>query len=137
MHELIHDITLAIVTAWILGVVAQLFRQPPILAYLAGGFLLGPSGLNLIHSEESIHVISELGLILMLFMIGLEIDLKKIARAGTVILGSAAVQIIGTCLLGFLFFWLILPAGFSGRRRRLILSCSSYFSAWVCSRRCS
>ncbi len=111
MHGLIHDITLAIVTAWVLGLVAQLFRQPPILAYLAGGFLLGPSGLHLIQSEESIHVISELGLILMLFMIGLEIDLKKIARAGTVILGSAAVQIVGTCLLGFAFFWLVLPAG--------------------------
>ena len=111
MHDLIQDITLAIVTAWILGVVAQLFRQPPILAYLAGGFLLGPSGLHWVQSEESIHVISELGLIFMLFMIGLEIDLKKIVRAGTVIVGSAAVQIVGTCVLGFVFFLLVLPAG--------------------------
>src|SRR5581483_7595826 len=62
MHELIQDITFSIVTAWILGVCAQFFRQPPILAYLAGGFLLGPFGLHLVRSEESIHVISELGL---------------------------------------------------------------------------
>jgi Kef-type K+ transport system membrane component KefB len=110
MHGLIQDITFAIVTAWILGVCAQFFRMPPILAYLAGGFLLGPSGLNLVHSEESIYVISELGLILMLFMIGLEIDLKKIIRAGTVIIGSSLVQIGGTCLVGVAFFWLVLPA---------------------------
>lgn len=111
MQELIQDITFSIVTAWVLGVCAQFFRQPPILAYLAGGFLLGPAGLHLVRSEESIHVISELGLILMLFMIGLEIDLKKIVRAGAVIIGASIIQIAGTCLLGLLFFWLILPPG--------------------------
>jgi Kef-type K+ transport system membrane component KefB len=109
MHGLIQDITFSIVTAWILGVGAQFFRQPPILAYLVGGFLLGPAGLHLIQSEESIHVISELGLILMLFMIGLEIDLKKIVRAGTVIIGVSIVQIAVTTILGILFFWLVLP----------------------------
>lgn len=111
MHELIQDITFSIVTAWLLGVCAQFFRQPPILAYLAGGFLLGPYGLHLVRSEESIHVISELGLILMLFMIGLEIDLKKIVRAGTVIIGASVVQIAATCILGIAFFWLVLPPG--------------------------
>ena len=109
MHELIQDITFSIVTAWVLGVCAQFFRQPPILAYLAGGFLLGPSGLHLVRSEELIHVISELGLILMLFMIGLEIDLKKIIRAGSIIIGVSVVQIAATCVLGLLFFWLLLP----------------------------
>ena len=49
-------------------------------------------------------VISELGLIFMLFMIGLEIDLKKIVRAGKVILFAAGGQLIGGCLLGVLFF---------------------------------
>ncbi len=51
------------------------------------------------------HVISELGLIFMLFMIGLEIDLKKIVRAGKVILFAAGGQLVGGCLLGILFFW--------------------------------
>lgn len=111
MHQLIQDITFSIVTAWVLGVCAQFFRQPPILAYLAGGFLLGPSGLYWVKSEESIHVISELGLILMLFMIGLEIDLKKIIRAGAVIIGASVIQIAATCILGVGFFWLVLPLG--------------------------
>jgi Kef-type K+ transport system membrane component KefB len=110
MHELIQDITFSIVTAWILGVCAQLFRQPPILAYLAGGVLLGPTGLHWVQSQESIHVISELGLILMLFMIGLEIDLKKIVRAGGVIIGAAVIQIAGTCAIALVFFMTVLPA---------------------------
>lgn len=104
MTDLIPDIALSIVMAWLLGVGANLIRQPLILAYLLAGFLLGPSGFNWVHSEESISVISELGLIFMLFMIGLEIDLKKIRQAGSVILTTAWIQIIGCTVLGTLLF---------------------------------
>src|SRR5690606_16692566 len=75
-----------------------------ILAYLVAGFILGPSGLRWIESEHSISTIAELGLIFMLFMIGLEIDLKKIARAGGVILMTSAVQILGSFALALVFF---------------------------------
>jgi Kef-type K+ transport system membrane component KefB len=104
MHELIRDITLCILFAWGLGLLAHFFRQPLILAYLIGGFIIGPFGMGWVESKESIATISELGLIFMLFMIGLEIDLKKIIRAGRVILFAAAGQLIGGCILGVLFF---------------------------------
>ena len=104
MHELIPDITLCILFAWVLGLLAHFFRQPLILAYLIAGFFIGPFGMGWVKSQESISVISELGLIFMLFMIGLEIDLKKIVRAGRVILFAAGGQLVGACLLGMLFF---------------------------------
>jgi Kef-type K+ transport system membrane component KefB len=104
MHELIGDITLCILFAWVLGLLAHFSRQPLILAYLIAGFFIGPFGMGWVKSQESISVISELGLIFMLFMIGLEIDLKKIVRAGKVILFAAGGQLIGGCLLGMLFF---------------------------------
>jgi Kef-type K+ transport system membrane component KefB len=104
MHELIGDITLCILFAWVLGLLAHFSRQPLILAYLIAGFFIGPFGMGWVKSQESINVISELGLIFMLFMIGLEIDLKKIIRAGPVILFAAGGQLIGGCLLGILFF---------------------------------
>jgi Kef-type K+ transport system membrane component KefB len=106
MHELIHNIALAILAAWLIGVAAQFARQPLILAYLVAGFLLGPSGSGFIASRESVTVIAELGLIFLLFMIGLEIDLKKIVRSGGAILGTSAVQIGLGCILGVAFFWL-------------------------------
>ena len=105
MHELIGDITLCILFAWVLGLLAHFTRQPLILAYLIAGFFIGPFGMGWVKSQESISVISELGLIFMLFMIGLEIDLKKIVRAGKVILFAAGGQLVGGCLLGILFFW--------------------------------
>ena len=104
MHELIRDITLCILFAWMLGLLAHFSRQPLILAYLIAGFCIGPFGAGWVKSQESISVISELGLIFMLFMIGLEIDLKKIVRAGKVILFAAGGQLPGGCLLGVLFF---------------------------------
>jgi len=104
MHELIRDITYSIAAAWVLGLVAQWLRQPILLAYLVGGFVLGPVGLGWVESAESISVISELGLIFLLFMIGLEIDLKKIASAGRSITLTALVQIFGGALLGVAFF---------------------------------
>ena len=107
MHELIGDITFSILFAWGLGLLAHFSRQPLILAYLVAGFFIGPFGMGWVKSQESISVISELGLIFMLFMIGLEIDLKKIIRAGPVILFAAGGQLLGGCLLGVLFFMAI------------------------------
>ena len=107
MHELIGDITLSILFAWGLGLAAHFFRQPLILAYLVAGFFIGPFGMGWVKSQESIQTISELGLIFMLFMIGLEIDLKKIVRAGPVILIAGGGQLLGGCILGVLFFMAI------------------------------
>ena len=62
MHELIRDITLCILFAWVLGLLAHFFRQPLILAYLIAGFLIGPFGIGWVKSQESISIISELAL---------------------------------------------------------------------------
>jgi len=100
VHDLIGDISVCIATAWLLGVVAQWLRQPVLLAYLVGGFVIGPRGLKYVVHQEAIDVISEMGLIFLLFMIGLEIDLKKIAAAGRAITVTALVQIVGGAALG-------------------------------------
>lgn len=101
--HIINDIAICIVAAWGLGLLAQVFKQPLVLAYLVAGYAIGPMGRGLIH-HSSIEAISEMGLILLLFMIGLEIDLKKILGAGRLILLTSAVQIGGGCLLGWAFF---------------------------------
>ena len=100
MHDLIRDISTCIAAAWLLGVVAQWLRQPVLLAYLVSGFLIGPRGLGWVVHQEAIDIISELGLIFLLFMIGLEIDLKKIAAAGRSITITALAQIVGGAGLG-------------------------------------
>jgi Kef-type K+ transport system membrane component KefB len=131
MHELIGDITVSILFAWVLGLLAHFSRQPLILAYLVAGFFIGPFGMGWVKSQESISVISELGLIFMLFMIGLEIDLKKIVRAGAVILFAAGGQLLGGCLLGVLFFVGVGPSLGGGAFDALYLTVACALSSTV------
>lgn len=131
MHDLLRDISLCIGTAWLLGVLAQLIRQPAILAYLAGGFVIGPSMLKWVTNQESISTISELGLIFLLFMIGLEIDLKKIISAGKSITVTAVCQIFGGVIAGVILFRLLgLPLG-SGGWDALYLAVAAAMSSTV------
>lgn len=131
MHELTRDITYCTVAAWLLGLVAQLGRQPLLLAYLVGGFALGPMGFKFIESAESISAISELGLIFLLFMIGLEMDLKKIASAGRSITLTALVQIVGGFALGAVFFKLCgFPLG-GGKWDAIYLAVAAALSSTV------
>src|SRR5882757_272719 len=108
-HGLVTDIAICIIAAWIVAVLAQLTRQPLLLAYLVAGFAIGPHGFKWITDVQNIATISEIGLSLLLFMIGLEIDLKKMMTAGLVITFTAAVQILGCVALGWLLFGLIGP----------------------------
>ena len=108
---LILDIALCIIAAWVLGVFFQAIRQPLLLAYLVAGFAIGPHGFRWVTDDQSIDTIADLGLILLLFMIGLEIDLKKMVSAGRLITLTAAAQILGCLGLGWVFFKWIGLAG--------------------------
>src|SRR5215475_9024141 len=101
-HGLATDIALCIIAAWIVAVASQVARLPLLLAYLIAGFALGPHGFGWITNSHDIEMISEIGLSLLLFMVGLEIDLKKMLSAGRVITFTALAQIIGCTMLGWL-----------------------------------
>ena len=103
-HSLVTDIAICIIAAWLVAVVSQVARQPLLLAYLMAGFIIGPNVCGWVKDHNSIATISEIGLSLLLFMIGLEIDLKKMLSAGRVITLTAGVQIIGGIILGGLIF---------------------------------
>jgi Kef-type K+ transport system membrane component KefB len=84
------------VAAKVFGEIAERLGQPAVLGEIIGGVIVGASGLNLVHAHDpTIHLLSELGVLLLLFMIGLETDLKKLMSVG----GSAsAVAVIGVVL---------------------------------------
>ena len=110
MHEtpvLLAQVGLAIVLAATLAYIAKLLRQPVILGYIAAGVLAGPAqGFGWL-TPEAIEPISQLGLILLLFMIGLEIDLKKLRQAGATVITVGALQFPLGVLLGLLLIPLL------------------------------
>jgi Kef-type K+ transport system membrane component KefB/voltage-gated potassium channel Kch len=101
MHGLLHDIGTCVISATVLAFVARALRQPLILAYIGAGLLIGPPGFKLVQEQKSIEQISELGLAFLLFIVGLEIDLKHLIRSGKVSAIVGTVQVVGCALLGW------------------------------------
>jgi len=128
-HGLVKDIAICIIAAWVVAVVSQVARQPLLLAYLAAGFAVGPHGFKWVTDPDSIQTISEIGLALLLFMIGLEIDLKKMLSAGRVITFTAGAQILGCVLLGWGIFALAGPS--QGHLEALYLAVAAGMSSTV------
>src|SRR3954471_7658870 len=104
MEQLITDIALCIIAAWVVAVACQVVKQPLLMAYLLAGFAIGPHGFRWVTDSHSIETIASIGLILLLFMIGLEMDLFRMLSAGKAITITAAIQIFGCIGLGWMFF---------------------------------
>lgn len=79
---LIQDLTTIVVTASIVSIIFSIFHWPSILGYLLSGLIVGPyiTSNFVIRDEASIHSISELGVIFLMFCIGLEFDIKKLQQ---------------------------------------------------------
>src|SRR5687768_13031252 len=108
MHHLLQDIGIAVLTATVLGLMAHILRQPIILGYLIAGSIIGPEiGLQLVKDEHSIEVISEIGLILLLFIIGLEMNVKALLASGRQLLVAGFGQFPVCALLGVGLFTLL------------------------------
>jgi Kef-type K+ transport system membrane component KefB len=108
---LLRDIGLGIVFAAAAAHAARLLRQPLILGYVLGGVLLGTQlGFGLVTDQASIELISEIGLILLLFIIGLEINVRELAHMGKALFALGFLQFAVCVALGMAFFK---PLGYS------------------------
>jgi Kef-type K+ transport system membrane component KefB len=112
-----HDLSIAtllvtlaaiLLAAKLLGDLAERIGQPAVLGELVAGVMLGPSLLGIIPAEgpmgEILHVVAELGVILLLFEIGLETDLREMFRVGPAALAVAAVGVLIPFALGYAYW---------------------------------
>jgi Kef-type K+ transport system membrane component KefB len=112
-HSLLSSIGLAFTVATLFAFVAKALKQPLLLGYLIAGIVIGPEiGFAWVKDKETIELISEIGLILLLFTIGLEIDLKKLLGAGRTILVTGISQFLLCVAMGIGFAFLM---GFAPR----------------------
>ncbi|MCR1792025.1 MULTISPECIES: cation:proton antiporter [unclassified Leptospira] len=117
---LLVDIALSIIFATMFAIIAKAFKQPLVLGYVVAGLVIGPLfgpyvggklTIGYVKSEESIELISEIGLILLLFIIGLEIDLKELARMGKSMFALGVLQFfLGVAAAWFVFRSFFPPA---------------------------
>ncbi|MDD1649388.1 MAG: cation:proton antiporter [Methylococcaceae bacterium] len=84
------------------GILAQVLRQPLIVAFIAVGILLGPSGLGIVAQSSEVELFARLGISLLLFVVGLKLDLHIIRTVGPVALASGLGQVVFTSVVGYL-----------------------------------
>jgi Kef-type K+ transport system membrane component KefB len=127
--DLLTSIGFSIIVAAILAFLARRLNQPLILGYILAGALLGPHvGLHVVSDEASIELIAEIGLILLLFLIGLEISLPRLLQAGRAITVTGLLQVPICAGLA----WLVLGpvvASTGGQFDRLYLAVASAMSS--------
>ena len=87
--------------AALLGAAGQKLRQPLIIMFLLTGILAGPASLGIIESHEQIELLAQMGIALLLFIVGLKLDLNLIRTTGPVALATGLGQIIFTSAIGF------------------------------------
>ena len=107
--EALLQIFLAFTAARLLGHLFQRFRLPAVVGELLAGALLGPYLLNVLHPGEVLDALAELGVIMLLFMAGLETHIAELmatrAAAIKVAVLGAALPFVGGALVGLLFGW--------------------------------
>ena len=101
MHDLGVLRDLAIIAGLALPVVAlaHRFHLPPLVGFLVVGVLIGPSGAALIPDPETVAALSEIGVVLLLFEIGLELSLSDVLRWGRSVLVAGGAQVAGMLAL--------------------------------------
>jgi len=127
MPSLVHDIGLSLLAAGVLGVIFTRLKIPSIAAFLLAGVLIGPIGLAQVTDPVNVDTIAQLGFILLLFLIGLEIDFKKILGSGKSIIISGLLQYPLTILFGALSVKLLVWLGVGGT----LLSESPYAALYM------
>jgi len=85
-----------------IGLVGTLARQPLIVSFIAVGLIAGPSALDVVHSDAQIDLLSELGIALLLFLVGIKLDVKLIRSLGVVSVMTGLGQVIFTAFFGYL-----------------------------------
>jgi Kef-type K+ transport system membrane component KefB len=111
LSPLVADLGLCLVAAGVLAIVFVKLKIPAIAALLGAGVLLGPAGLATIHDRESIDTIANLGLTLLLFVIGLEVNLKSLLASGRTLVLTGALQVPLTLAAGFAAFLVLGATG--------------------------
>ncbi len=109
MHEAadLTGVAIVVVAATLCGMLFVRLRQPAIVGYIIAGVILGPSGLGLVANREAISFFAELGVILLLYFIGMELSLRSFRQIWKVAVITTAFQIgisVGvTALIGQFF----------------------------------
>ncbi|MEX5499568.1 cation:proton antiporter [Pseudomonas syringae] len=122
MHAInfIQDLAVIMLVAGVVTILFHRLRQPVVLGYIVAGFIIGPHTppFSLIHDEETIKILAELGVIFLMFCLGLEFSLRKLFKVGATAFIAAFLEIALMIWIGYeigqFFGWKTMDSLFLG-----------------------
>ncbi len=101
--NLVRDLAVILISAGIFTIISKALKQPLILGYIIAGFLIGPhiGFFPGISSQETVHQWSEIGIIFLMFGLGLEFSFKKLMKVGSSAIVTGLVKFVGVFIIGF------------------------------------
>lgn len=103
------EIAIVITAALLCGILLEKIKQPAILGYILAGVILGPSLFGVIKNRDIVSQLAELGVLMLLFVVGMELSLRSFVKIWPISVGCIALQIAGGLAIAFplahLFHW--------------------------------
>ncbi len=96
------ELAAILIISALVGLAGRFLKQPLIVAFIGVGILVGPWGLDLLQSIDKVHLLAELGIAILLFAIGLKLDLTLIKSTGKVALLTGMGQVLFTSFFGYI-----------------------------------
>jgi len=97
-----YEVAMLLMLASVIGLIGVRLHQPMIVSFIVVGMLAGPAGFDIVQSTGHLELLSELGVALLLFLVGLKLDLNLVRTLGAVALNTGLGQIAFTSLTGLL-----------------------------------
>lgn len=127
-QSIFFQLSLVLALAAGVSLLTRLLRQPPIIGYILSGFVVGPALLNVVQAREAFDSFSQIGIALLLFMIGLGLNVTVIRRMGKPAVLTYLLILIGLGPIGYLAAWLL---GFTVNEALLIAMSLSFSSTII------
>lgn len=128
MHnDIFTQLSLIIVIAAAVSILMRALRQPLIVGYILTGIIVGPTFLDLIHSKDAFETFSEIGIALLLFIIGLELSLAVVRKLGRAVFLTAFALLFSIVTVGYL----LATAFHFNQAEALIAGFAMFFSSTI------
>jgi Kef-type K+ transport system membrane component KefB len=102
LHQIFTEFSLLLIISAFAGMIALWLKQPVLIAYIVVGIVVGPAVLGLVGAHDQIDLLAQVGVAVLLFVVGLKLDLQHIRHIGPVALATGLGQLTFTIIFGFI-----------------------------------
>ncbi len=95
------ELSILLLVTTVITLVVKLLKQPLVVGYILAGIVTGPYFLNVLHSTHELELFSKVGIVFLLFIVGLHLNPKVIKEVGSISLVTGIGQVVFTSLIGF------------------------------------